>query len=249
MFEICVVSRKAVRRWTVSLSLFAQAVVVAGALLFPLVFLEALPPVRLADRTPLPPPSIRLIGTPARQPATARGGAALELSARRPAFVAPVRIPAGIAYVSGESPEMPGAGGVGFGVTGGTGDLFGVPTGISTTIMASEPPAPAIPPPTKVAPAAPVRIGGDVRPPRLVREVQPVYPPLARSARVSGVVRLDSIIGRDGEIRSLRVVSGHPLLSSAAVDAVRQWRYSPTLLNGEPVEVILQIEVNFLLRQ
>lgn len=75
----------------------------------------------------------------------------------------------------------------------------------------------------------------------------PVYPPLARQARVSGSVRLIAIIGRDGTVQQLQVVSGHPLLIGAAVEAVRQWLYHPTLLNGEPVEVICPIDVNFTL--
>ncbi len=83
----------------------------------------------------------------------------------------------------------------------------------------------------------------------LVRKVIPEYPPLARSARISGVVRLIGTIGKDGTIRDLQLVSGHPLLSRAALEAVRQWIYRPTLLNGNPVEVIAPIEVNFTLGQ
>ena len=75
----------------------------------------------------------------------------------------------------------------------------------------------------------------------------PVYPQPARLARISGTVRLEALISRDGMIQSLRVMSGHPLLAQAALDAVRQWVYRPTRLNGEPVEVLTQIEVNFKL--
>jgi protein TonB len=82
---------------------------------------------------------------------------------------------------------------------------------------------------------------------KLTRQVKPVYPPLAVQARISGTVRLAAVIGRDGSIQNLRVVSGHPLLTAAALDAVRQWRYLATLLNGEPMEVITQIDVNFTL--
>ena len=77
----------------------------------------------------------------------------------------------------------------------------------------------------------------------------PAYPPLARQGRISGVVRLNAVIGKDGAVEQLSVASGHPLLIRAAVDAVSQWRYRPTLLNGEPVEVITQIGVHFTLSQ
>ncbi len=81
----------------------------------------------------------------------------------------------------------------------------------------------------------------------LVRKVIPVYPPIARSARISGVVRLIGTIGKDGAIQNLEIVSGHPMLARAALEAVRQWVYKPTLLNGIPVEVVAPIEVNFTL--
>ena len=84
---------------------------------------------------------------------------------------------------------------------------------------------------------------------KLLRKVMPVYPALARSARISGVVRLVGIIGKDGTIQNLQLVSGHPLLAHAALEAVQQWIYKPTLLNGTPVEVIAPIEVNFTLAQ
>jgi protein TonB len=76
-----------------------------------------------------------------------------------------------------------------------------------------------------------------------------VYPPLARQTRISGTVRLHAIIGKDGSVQQLEVLSGHPLLVQAALDAVRQWRYRPTLLNGEPVEVDTTIDVIFSLNQ
>jgi len=76
-----------------------------------------------------------------------------------------------------------------------------------------------------------------------------VYPPLARQTRISGTVRLHAIIGKDGTIQQLEVLNGHPLLQQSALDAVRQWRYQPTLLNGEPVEVDTTIDVIFSLNQ
>ena len=84
---------------------------------------------------------------------------------------------------------------------------------------------------------------------KVVRRILPVYPPLARQARVSGNVKLLGVISKDGTIQQLQVISGHPLLVNAALDAVRQWVYRPTLLNGEPVEVVAPIDVNFTLAQ
>jgi len=78
--------------------------------------------------------------------------------------------------------------------------------------------------------------------------VNPIYPPLARQARIQGVVVMEAVISKEGSIESLRVVTGHPLLNQAALDAVKQWKYRPTLLNGEPVEVITTVTVTFNLK-
>lgn len=92
-----------------------------------------------------------------------------------------------------------------------------------------------------------IRVGGNVQAMNLVNKVTPVYPPLAKQARVQGLVRFTAYIGKDGHIENLEVVTGDPLLVAAAQDAVKQWVYRPTLLNGDPVEVITQIDVNFTL--
>jgi protein TonB len=81
----------------------------------------------------------------------------------------------------------------------------------------------------------------------LIYQPKPVYPPLARAARISGTVRLTAVIARDGTIQHLQLISGPPLLTAAALEAVAKWRYKPTLLSGEPVEVITEILVNFTL--
>jgi protein TonB len=94
----------------------------------------------------------------------------------------------------------------------------------------------------------PVRIG-TLDPAKVVNHVQPNYPPLARQARIQGVVLLEAVISKTGRMERLHVISGHPLLVQAALDAVNQWRYMPTMLNGEPVEVITTIEVRFTLSQ
>ncbi len=103
----------------------------------------------------------------------------------------------------------------------------------------------AIPPPPSPPPAAPVRVGGAVRPPQKVQHVAPVYPAIARSARVTGVVIIEALIAEDGSVRTIVVLRSIPLLDQAAVDAVRQWRFTPTLLNGVPVPVIMTVTVAF----
>jgi periplasmic protein TonB len=116
-------------------------------------------------------------------------------------------------------------------------------------------PAVKTPPPTPTVPVAkaeprePLRVGGQIQAAKILRKVIPVYPLLARQARVSGVVHLVGVIAKDGTIERLELVSGHPLLARAAMDAVRQWVYRPTLLNGEPVEVIAPIDVIFTLNR
>ena len=94
-----------------------------------------------------------------------------------------------------------------------------------------------------------IRVGGNVQQTMLISQPRPVYPPLAKQARIQGVVRLNAIIAKDGTVANLTVVSGHPLLVPAALEAVKQWVYKTTLLNGEPVEVITVIDVNFTLLQ
>jgi TonB family protein len=94
-----------------------------------------------------------------------------------------------------------------------------------------------------------IRVGGNVQQAMLVEQVRPIYPPAAKEARIQGVVRFNVIIGKDGTVQNISVDSGHPLLVPAALDAVKQWVYRPTLLNGEPVEVVTVVDVNFTLRE
>jgi protein TonB len=105
--------------------------------------------------------------------------------------------------------------------------------------------APPPTPPARVTPAAPRRVGGAVRAPQKIHHVAPEYPPIARSARVTGVVILEAIIGEDGGVRNVTVLRSIPLLDNAAVEAVRQWRFTPSLLNGEPISVIMTVTVSF----
>jgi TonB family protein len=108
---------------------------------------------------------------------------------------------------------------------------------------------------TIVAPEAPpaipdrIKIGGNVQQAKLIRQPHPVYPQEAKDARIQGTVSLSATIGKDGTVQQLEVLSGHPLLVPAALEAVKQWVYQTTLLNGNPVAVLTQIDVNFTLMQ
>lgn len=115
----------------------------------------------------------------------------------------------------------------------------------SITVRASRVTAPAERAPQSGS--SPIRVGGNIRVPRKEVDVKPVYPPAMRAAGRTGVVPLEAIIGRDGTVSSVRVLSAqiHPDFAIAAVDAVRQWRFTPTLLNGEPVEVVMTVSVRF----
>jgi protein TonB len=148
---------------------------------------------------------------------------------------------AAVDYTTDAPPALVGAGS-GPGLLAGNNKLFGsfIPNFVA-------PPPPASPVEPHKPAADPIPVGGDVQMAKLLRKVIPVYPPLARSARIAGVVHLIGTIARDGTIQHLQLVSGHPLLARAAMEAVQQWVYKPTLLNGNPVEVIAPIEVNFTL--
>ncbi len=128
--------------------------------------------------------------------------------------------------------------GAGMGVVGGV--AGGVPGGVPGGVVAGIPP----PPP----PQAPVRVGGNVKAPERVKYVQPVYPQIAQSARVSGIVIIEATIGKDGSVTEAHVIRSIALLDQAALDAVKQWKYTPTTLNGVPVPVIMTVTVNFTLQ-
>jgi TonB family protein len=112
-------------------------------------------------------------------------------------------------------------------------------------------PPPPPPPPPGGGSGAPsrIRVGANVQQANLINQVPPVYPPLAMQAKIEGVVQMSAIIDKEGRVANLQLMSGHPLLVPAALEAVKQWVYKPTLLNGQPVEVATQINVNFSLSQ
>jgi protein TonB len=123
--------------------------------------------------------------------------------------------------------------------------VVGEPGGVIGGIPGGVPEAPPPPPPP---PAAPVRVGGAITAPKKVKDQAPTYPPIAQSARVQGVVILEATIGPDGRVQDVRVLRSIPLLDAAAIEAVKQWQYTPTLLNNVPVPVIMTVTVNFTLR-
>jgi protein TonB len=158
-------------------------------------------------------------------------------------MVQPKAIPKQIAMIKEEAPPPAPVGGVVGGVAGGI--AGGAAGGILGGIISAPPPPP--PPPPAEKPPERVRVGGAVQQANLIAQPKPVYPPLARQARIQGTVKLEAVISKDGTIENLTVVSGHPLLIQAALDAVKQWRYKPTMLNGVPVEVVTTVDVNFTL--
>jgi protein TonB len=121
----------------------------------------------------------------------------------------------------------------------------GIAGGVAGGIVGGLPDAPPPPPPP---PAAPVRVGGNIKAPVKTRDVRPVYPSIAQSARVQGMVIIEAIIGPNGKVQDAKVLRSIPLLDQAALEAVKQWEFTPTLLNGVPVPVIMTVTVNFTLQ-
>ena len=121
----------------------------------------------------------------------------------------------------------------------------GVPGGIEGGIVTSLAPPPPPPPPPPPAPKEPVRVGGNVQAPALVKRVEPTYPDLALVAKITGLVILEATVSTDGTVESVRVLRSVKFLDQAAVDAVKQWRYSPLVLNGVATPFILSVSLNF----
>ena len=224
--------------WATVASFAFEIALVCVLVVIPLIYTDVLPMQRLACILTAPAPP------PAQAPATAEPQESRqtishsEIDHNR--LMTPRSIPQTIARLfENAAPPSNNTIGVPFS-TGGPGTPNGVPGGIPVITLVVVPPA-------RVAPPKPVPVSSGVSEGLLVRRVQPSYPPLARAARISGGVLLQAVIGKDGTIRQLQVVSGHPMLVQSALEAVRQWRYKPYLLNGEPVEVDTQVTVNFTL--
>jgi len=227
---------------TVIISTIAQLLLIGIAVILPMWYFDVLPTAQLQSMLVAPPPP----PPPPPPPAPAAIVKPVKVIPRQfdaGKLMAPKVIPKEVKIIKEDAePDMNTGmqGGVPGGVAGGSmgGVLGGVIGGMG-----------GAPPPPKPKQTGPLRVGGNVQAARIINRVQPVYPPLARQTRISGTVRLHAIIGKDGAITQLEVMNGHPLLQQSALDAVRQWRYQPTLLNGEPVEVDTTIDVIFSLNQ
>lgn len=240
------------RTWTVLVSFIGQCLLLGVAILIPMIYFDALPKSQLTSFLVAPPPPPPPPPPPAAAPVKAVKIIPRQFDAGR--LMAPKAIPKEIAVIKEEELPPPSAGGgVVGGIAGGVagGGVGGVIGGIISSVPQAAPPPPPPPKKEEVKAVVPqrIRVGGNVQQALLVRSPKPVYPPLAKQARISGTVKLSAIISKDGTIQHLEVISGHPLLVPAALEAVKQWVYQPTLLNTEPVEVITQIDVNFTLSQ
>jgi periplasmic protein TonB len=230
----------------VLISTMAHVIVLGVVLALPILYVSSDLPdvpdmmafvVSAAPPPPPPPPPPAPASTPAK------ANVVKPVPAATPR-VAPVEAPTQIVeemHVDTDSEE-----GVPSGVEGGVpgGVVGGVVGGLVTEL-----PTPPPPPPPPAAPVArePVRVGGELKAPSLVERVEPEYPPLAVRAQVQGLVILEAVVDRDGRVEDVRVLRSIPLLDRAAIDAVRQWRYSPLLLNGKPERFVLTVTVSFSL--
>jgi len=225
---------------TFGASMLAHAVLVAAVIVLPLFLVQDLAPPTDAVRAffvapplvtppPLPPPPA---GSPLRRTTTAvRTPPPPDTSV----FRAPVEVPAALPDDPGI--DLTGGFGVEGGVEGGIegGVIGGIVGGVVGGVVVG---APAATPP-------PVRVGGNIKAPKIRHRVPPIYPQLARQARVSGIVILEAHVDDHGAVQSVKVLRGAPLLDEAAMEAVRQWRYQPLLLNGQPSAFLLVVTVSF----
>lgn len=224
--------------WTVTVSMVVQLLVLAILVLVPLIYTRALPKalLNMIITAPTPPP--------AAAPAVPVQRGATNLTDRRPQpniFTQPPSIPTGVMVIRQPAPPPEGGANGVTGVPGGEGN--GTPIGPLQGVLniGTPPAAPPTPHPIQQRIVRP----SNVQQAKLISEPLPVYPVPAREAGIQGSVVLHAIIAKDGRVGELTVISGNPMLIQAALDAVRQWHYQPTLLNNEPVEVDTTITVVF----
>jgi protein TonB len=254
MLEDCLLesrrSARAGKPLTLAVSVVTHGSLIAALVLVPLFQERLLPHVALFE--PMRPPEART--EVVKLVATTHQASSTHAAPSSTAMITPLEIPETIANIVDE----PSVGIVGLlpgrsGTEGGNSPFAGLLPSAGPVAVPpappSPPPAPPKPPDPMPAPvsAVPVRRGGDVVMSNLVHQVQPVYPVLAQKTRTQGVVLLEAVILRDGTIdpSRIRVITGNVLLNEAAIEAVKQWRYKPTLLNKEPVEILTTITVNF----
>ena len=246
MFEQTFVQTgKTNKGWTVLVSTLIQLVLIGVFVILPMIYFDVLPAATLQSVFVAPPPPPPPPPPPAQTPKVVVHVIPRQFDAGR--LMAPKTIPRDIAMIKeDELPPPSAAVGVVGGVAGGMagGPIGGVLSGIIGSVPTAAPP----PPPPPKAAMTRIRVGGNVQAANLIRQVKPIYPALAKQARIQGTVELSAIIGKDGKVQDLKLVRGHPLLVPAALQAVRDWEYRPTLLNGEPVEVATTIDVNFTLQ-
>jgi protein TonB len=227
--------------WSMAASLTVQTGVVGLLLLIPLLHPEG--PFMKVEAPPLIYRANVLAPDPIA-PVVAQRSVASPRAVYRPVISAPLSIPKSVAHID-DAPEVGLQTGVIGEIPGGVSvDRFlgglgaRIPAATPTPVQRVEKTAP---------PIAPLRVSSSVQGALLKFGPKPAYPPLAKAARIQGTVRLTAVVAADGTIRNLRLISGPPLLVKAAVDTVSTWRYQPTLLNGAPVDVITEIDVNFTL--
>ncbi len=231
---------KTKRTWTTMLSFVLQIFLIGIMILIPLIYTEALPKQQLMTFLVAPPPPPPPPPPPAAVPV--RTVKVVQTDIVNGQLRTPTKIPQKVAMIKEEEapPPMMTTGGVVGGVPGGVpgGQLGGVIGGIVSSTPVAVP---------KIATPQRVRVSQGVSQGNLINQVKPVYPQIAKNARIQGAVVLQAEISKGGTIENLRVISGHPMLVPAALEAVKQWRYKPYFLNGEPVAVETTITVNFTL--
>jgi protein TonB len=245
MFEqSIVVAQPANKPWTLGVSILAQISLVSAAILFPLVYSEILPGFSMLGQSiEAPPPRV------APQPIQQTQRSVTQSTVTEPrVFREPPRTPPTV-DMRPDAPSIEPS----EAVIGGIGDPVGVNSLNRILSQAPVLPRPDTPVHDIVKPyaevSAPVRVSGPVQEAKLLRKVVPIYPQLAIQTRTQGTVHLVGVISKDGTIRNLQVIDGPPLLIRAALDAVKQWVYRPTLLGQEPVEVVAPITVTFILNR
>jgi protein TonB len=220
--------------WTTFVSFLMQSTILMALLLASLIYTETLPNQRWMYVLEAPPPPPTAPAPPHTVVASVSRAAAMQN-----AFTVPTEIPIHIAMIhDADAAHPPQIGTSPNGVVGAL-PVDGA-SRVTQILRTTEPPTPRLN-------VQRVRVSSGVAQGLLIRQVNPVYPPLAKTARVEGRVILQATIGKDGTVENLHLISGHPMLAPAAIDAVRQWRYKPYYLNSEPIEVETTITVNFTL--
>lgn len=220
------------RPLTTLLSFGLQIFLIGILILIPLIYTEALPKQQLMTFLVAPPPP-----PPPPPPAQVVKVQKIETELDSGVLRQPTKIPEKIKIVKEEEQQQTTSGVLG-GVQG------GVPGGAAGGVIGGIIGSTSIP---RIAAPQRVRVSQGVTEGLLIRKLQPTYPPLAKTARIQGDVVLNAVISKNGAIENLRVMSGHPMLVTSALDAVKQWKYKPYILNGEPVEVETTITVKFTL--